>query len=205
MIKNIVFDIGNVLIDFAWKATMEELGFDEKCIDTLADGYINNDLWDEMDRGVLSFEEVIQLAVKAMPQYEKEIRLFVDNLILTIRPFDYSEQWVKDLKSKGFKVFLCTNYPYSTFEESVNRGLFPFYPYIDGKIVSSRVHLLKPSEDIFNALFEKYNLKAEECVFFDDKEKNVNGAKKTGMHGFVFEGYEKACKDLEGLVESLNN
>ena len=63
---------------------------------------------------------------------------------------------------------------------------------------------LKPSEDIFNALFEKYNLKAEECVFFDDKLKNVNGAKKTGMHGFVFEGYEKACRDLEDLVAKLN-
>ena len=204
MIKNIVFDIGNVLIDFAWEKTMEELGFDEKCIETLADGYINNDLWDEMDRGVMTFEEVIQLAVKAMPQYEKEIRLFVDNLILTIRPFDYGEQWIKDLKNKGFKVFLCTNYPDSIFEQSVNRGLFPFYPYIDGEIVSSRVHLLKPSEEIFNALIEKYNLKAEECVFIDDKEKNVNGAKKAGMNSFVFEGYEKACKDLENLVESLN-
>ena len=204
MIKNIVFDIGNVLIDFAWKATMEELGFNEKCVDTLADGYINNDLWDEMDRGVLSFEEVIQLAVKAMPQYEKEIRLFVDNLILTIRPFDYSEQWVKDLKSKGFKVFLCTNYPASTFEESVNRGLFPFYPYIDGKIVSSRVHLLKPSVDIFNCLFDTYNLNPADCVFFDDKERNVNGAKKAGMNAFVFEGYEKACRDLDGLVAELN-
>lgn len=204
MIKNIVFDIGNVLIDFAWEKTMQELGFDEKCIETLADGYINNDLWDEMDRGVMTFEEVIKLAVKAMPQYEKEIRLFVDNLILTIRPFDYSEKWVKDLKSKGFNVYLCTNYPDSTFEESVNRELFPFYPYIDGKIVSSRVHLLKPSVEIFNALFDKYNLKAEECVFIDDKEKNVNGAKKAGMNGFVFEGYEKACKDLENLVESLN-
>ena len=204
MVKNIVFDIGNVLIDFAWKATMEELGFDKECIDTLDRGFINNDLWDEMDRGVLSFDEVVKLATDKMPAYGKEIRLFVDNLILTIRPFDYSEKWVKDLKSKGFNVYLCTNYPDSTFEESVNRGLFPFYPYIDGKIVSSRVHLLKPSVEIFNALFDKYNLKAEECVFFDDKQRNVNGAIKAGMNAFVFEGYEKACKDLEGLVESLN-
>ena len=104
MIKNIVFDIGNVLVDFAWKATMEELGFDKECIDTLDKGFINNDLWDEMDRGVLSFDEVVKLATDKMPAYGKEIRLFVDNLILTIRPFDYSENWVKDLKSKGFNV-----------------------------------------------------------------------------------------------------
>ena len=80
MIKNIVFDIGNVLIDFAWKATMEELGFDKECIDTLDRGFINNDLWDEMDRGVLSFDEVVKLATDKMPAYEKEIRLFTQIL-----------------------------------------------------------------------------------------------------------------------------
>ena len=86
------------------------------------------------------------------------------------------------------------------FKKEYYAKLFEFV-----KKAYSETVVYPPSEDIFNALFEKYDLKAEECVFFDDKEKNVNGAKKTGMHGFVFEGYEKACKDLEGLVESLNN
>ncbi len=198
-IKNAVFDIGMVLIDFAWRATMVESGFDEKCIKTLDEGFVNDELWDELDLGVMEEKDVIEEAVRRFGKYEKEIRFFYDNLIKTVRPYPYSETWLKNLKERGFNVYLLTNYPDSLFKKSVESA-FPFYPYVDGEVVSSRVKIRKPNEGIYKALFEKYNLKPEECVFFDDRIINVEAAKKLGMNAFVFEGYEKAVSDLDKLV-----
>ncbi len=199
MIKNVVFDIGMVLIDFAWKATMEELGFDEKCIKTLEEKLMDDPLWDEFDLGIIPEEEVLEKAIKRMPKYEKELRIFWENNLMTIRPFDYSEKWIKSLKERGLKTFLLTNYPDSLFDKSV-KNAFPFYPYIDGEVVSSRVKKRKPDKEIYECLLNKYNLKSEECVFFDDRQVNVDAAKKLGFNAFVFKGYEEAVKDLSTLL-----
>ena len=94
MIKNIIFDIGNVLVTFAWKESMINLGFDDKCIETLDKGFINDPLWDELDLGIKPENEVINTAIARFPQYEKEINLFWDKNINTIIPRDYSVEWM---------------------------------------------------------------------------------------------------------------
>ncbi len=191
MIKNIIFDIGNVLIHFAWKETMEELGFSDECIDTLDKGFLNNTLWDELDLGIMNESDVIDKACSCFPQYERQIRLFWENNIMTIRPYDYCEKWIKSLKERDYNVYLLTNYPDSLFKKSV-QSAFPFYPYVDGEVVSSRIKIRKPDKGIYETLFEKYSLIPEESVFFDDRQINIDGAKSVGLNAFLFEGYEKA-------------
>lgn len=199
MIKNIIFDIGNVLIYFAWKEAMVDLGFSDECIGTLDKGFINDPLWDELDLGILPESAVIDKAVLRFPEYEKEIRKFWNNNILTIRPFAYSEPWIQSLKERGFKVYLLTNYPDSLFEKSV-KFAFPFYPYVDGEIVSSRVKIRKPDEGIYRALFDKYNLLPKESVFFDDRPINIEGAKNVGLNAFLFKSMEQAERDLASVI-----
>jgi len=199
MIKNIILDIGMVLVNFAWKETMIELGFDDKCIETLDKNLINNSLWDELDLGILPEKEVIDKAIALSPQYKREITEFWDKNLLTIRPYEYSKNWVCDMKAKGLKVFLLTNYPDTLFEKSV-RYAFPFYPYIDGEIVSSRVKLRKPDAGIYTCLMDKYDLKPEECIFFDDRVINVEAAVSLGINAFVFENYDKAVMTINSLV-----
>ncbi len=200
MIKNIVFDIGMVLVDFAWEATMRELNFSEECIRTLADNLIDHSTWDRFDLGAQREEDVLDEVCKKIPKYEKEIRLFYDNLLMTIRPYDYCEKWVREMKERGLNTYLLTNYPESLFEKSIESG-FPFYPYIDGKVVSSHVKAIKPDEKIYKCLFEKYDLKPEECIFFDDREKNIKTARNLGMNAFVFEGYDKAMEIVNSLID----
>lgn len=198
MIKNIIFDIGNVLIHFAWKETMEELGFSSDCIDVLDKGFLNNTLWDELDLGVMKELDVINTACEKLPQYAENIRKFWDNNLMTIRPYDYSEGWLKDLKNRGYNVYLLTNYPDSLFDKSV-KNAFPFYPYTDGEIVSSRIKIRKPDKGIYEALFAKYSIKPEESIFFDDRIVNIDGAKKVGLNAFLFESFEKADNEIKIL------
>ena len=200
MIKNVIFDIGMVLVDFAWKDHLIELGFDSECIDALDKSFINDPLWDELDLGIMKEEDVIDSAVARLPQYESQIRLMWDKMINAVRPYDYSKKWIMDLKEKGLNTYLLSNYPDSLFKKSVECA-FPFYPYIDGEVVSSRVKLRKPDERIYKTLFEKYNLVPEECVFFDDRKINIDAAKKLGVNAFLFEGYEKACKTLDEICK----
>lgn len=201
MIKNIIFDIGNVLVTFAWKESMINLGFDDKCIETLDKGFINDPLWDELDLGIKPESEVINTAIARFPQYEKEINLFWDKNINTIIPRDYSVEWMKALKRDGYKIYLLTNYPDSLFKKSVESA-FPFYPYVDGEVVSSRVKIRKPDKEIYETLFKKYGLKPEESVFFDDRIVNIEGAEKVGLNAFLFTTYEQAKTDLKSLIDN---
>lgn len=201
MIKNIIFDIGNVLVTFAWKESMINLGFDDKCIETLDKGFINDPLWDELDLGIKPESEVINTAIARFPQYTKEINLFWDKNINTIIPRDYSVEWMKDLKRDGYKIYLLTNYPDSLFKKSVESA-FPFYPYVDGEVVSSRVKIRKPDKEIYETLFKKYGLKPEESVFFDDRIVNIEGAEKVGLNAFLFTTYEQAKTDLKSLIDN---
>ena len=200
MIKNIVYDIGMVLIDFAWAQAMRDLGYSEETIDFLDKNFVNHELWDELDRGVMEESDVINLFCERHPQYEEEIRKFWDNNILTVRPYDYSAPWVKDMKDIGLNTYLLTNYPDTLFDKSVKYA-FPFYPYIDGEIVSSRVKIRKPDEGIYKALLEKYNLKAEECLFFDDRIINIEAAKKLGFNAHVFTSYEEARAIINSYIK----
>lgn len=199
MIKNVIFDIGMVLVDFAWKAEMEDLGFDKECIDALDKGFVNSVLWDELDLGVLPESEVIAKAKNAIPKYAEEIELFWENRIGTIRPFPYSEPWIRSLRENGLNVFLLTNYPDSLFEKSVKEA-FPFYRYINGEIVSSRIKCRKPDPFIYETLMKKYDLKPEESIFTDDRIINVEAASKLGINAVHFTSYEEARKAIDKII-----
>lgn len=199
MIKNVIFDIGNVLVYFAWKEAMYKLGFSNQCVDALDKGFINNEIWDELDRGVMNEAEVINLACTHNPQYAEEIKIFWNNVIMSIEPYDYSKPWIISLKEKGLNVYLLTNYPDSFFQKSVEAA-FPFYPYVDGEVVSSRVKHRKPDKEIYQILFDKYDINPSESVFFDDRMINVEAAKALGVNAFLFEGYEQAQSILNNLI-----
>ena len=74
---------------------------------------------------------------------------------------------------------------------------------MDGGVFSCHIHAVKPKPAIYEYLLNKYHLKAEESVFFDDREVNVNAANALGIHGIVFSSYEQARDDLEHLILSL--
>lgn len=198
MIKNVVLDIGGVLIDFAWAQTMREMGCSEECIDAVGKGFINTPLWDELDLGIQPEEDALEAGCNAVPEYADEIRAMWENNIKAIRPYDYCVDFVKGLKDKGFKVFLLTNYPETLYAKSVEFA-FPFYPYLDGEVVSAHVKQRKPDKEIYQTLLDKYSLNPDECVFFDDRSENVEGAKAAGLHAFVFHNPEEAVNKIMEL------
>ncbi len=200
MIKNIVFDIGNVLVKFQPDQAMRELGIEEEKIPKMAQATYSNPIWGELDRGVIPEAEIIDKMVTVAPEYEEEIRLFFrDGKDKVVKTYPYAKAWIEELQQNGYKVYLLSNYPENYFELH-RKSQLDFANVVDGMIISGMVMIVKPYSDIYECLFDTYNLKSEECVFLDDRPENIEGGEKLGMRGIVFESYEDAKSKLENLL-----
>ena len=190
MIRNMVFDIGNVLMGFRWKEYMRSLfGENEALIQTINQGIWHNGCWAAMDKGEMDGAATLRSAVAFAPQYEKEIKLTLDRVALAFHKFGYAVPWLKELKRMGLNVYYLSNY--SAFSIAANPDVLNFIPCMDGGVFSFEVKAVKPDPEIYRCLCDKYDLKPEECLFTDDVPANVKGAQACGFQGIVFEGYEK--------------
>ena len=202
MIKNIIFDVGYVLVDFRWRELMKDLDIPKDVQEIFADKVFGSPWWNELDRGVIDEDEVVnKLREENSPHYN-EFDLIWANRDKIVKPYDYAVGMIETLRARGFKVYLLSNNPESLFELHTKCGHFPFVDKVDGKVVSGVVKMVKPDSEIYEYLLKTYDLKAEECVFLDDREENVEAAKKVGINGILFEGYEQAWAELNKKVQN---
>lgn len=196
MIKNVVFDIGNVLVDFRWRALMDELGISKEVQDIFENSVFGSAWWETLDHGTLEEDEALAKIREDNKEYLNEFHLVWNNRDRIVASYDYSVSWIKELKERGYKVYLLSNYPKLLFTLHEQKGVFTFLPYVDGKVVSAFEKKIKPDPDIYECLLERYGLKAEECIFIDDRKDNVEGALRVGMNAIHFESYEQATDML---------
>ena len=196
MIKNIILDVGNVLVTWDPEGAFRKLGCEEKKIKAIVDATVHTPIWDETDRGVWTDEQFVTALCENAPQYEKEIRLFWDNINLAIEQYPYTKEWLSSMKKQGFHIYILSNYGARTYELTKDKAL-DFLPLTDGAIFSYTIQQIKPDLEIYETLLNRYGLTADECVFIDDREKNVEGAKKAGIHGICFGTIEQVKEDLK--------
>ena len=197
MIKNIIFDIGNVLCAFRWKEYFREFGYPEEILERLAKATALNDDWNEFDRGVLTREEILKLFIENDPGIEKEIRETLTNIKNLLAGYDYAIPWIQELKAKGYGCYYLSNFSLPAWEDC--QHVLGFILYMDGGILSYRDKVIKPGREIYELLLKRYGLKAEECVFLDDTARNITGAENVGIHGILFKNKEQAIEELRGL------
>ena len=178
--KNIIFDIGMVLVDFHWKSTMEKLGIPADVIDTLDHNMINHPMWNHFDLDDMPEPELIKRFRELSPECSSYIDLFMNNLDEVVDMFPGADMWLKDLKSRGYNIYLLSNYPRRLF--ALHTPRFHFLPYTDGRVVSYEYHVTKPDAAIYEHLCNKYNLVPEESIFLDDRQANLDAAAKLGFH-----------------------
>ena len=198
-IKNILFDVGNVLVDFDWDGYIHKLFDDENLIQELNIAVWGDGRWDRLDWGE-DPEKVIQRMIDADPKHEKDIRKIFSRVGETIRKRDYSHDWIKSLKARGYKVYYLSNY--SQLVMNANPDALDFIPLMDGGVFSCYIHMIKPSREIYEYITKQYNLVPSECVFIDDLERNIKAAKDFGFHGIQFITHEQVLRDLNNLLEA---
>lgn len=187
MIRNIVFDMGNVLIRFDPLFFMDRAGLTDPSDRRL----ILNELfhsveWAQMDSGVLTEETAEPSILSRFPDRLKDA---VHRLLFSWAdppaPISGMEELVLRLKKAGYGIWLLSN---ASKAQHVYWPQIPVSRLFDGKLVSCDIGIIKPIPGIYTAFTEKFSLRPEECVFIDDTIQNVAGAIVCGWHGIVFHG-----------------
>ncbi|TDM51401.1 HAD family hydrolase [Aliivibrio fischeri] len=196
-IKNVVFDIGNVIVRWA-PIEIIRLSFGEiERPEQLAKSIFQSELWAALNRGELSESEV---KVKFREEFgfspEQIEQLFYYIKQTQILLFG-SVELVKRVKSAGYNVYALTDNVIEIVDYLQSQ--YDFWPIFDGTIVSAEVGCLKPQPEIFHCLLNEYNLHASDSVFIDDMPHNVEGAKLLGFSAIQFENSTQCEQELKSL------
>ncbi len=203
MIKTIIFDIGGVLIGYDWTAHLMRLfNNDEELVGKIKANVFEQGKWIEVDRGVLTDEELLHSFTKDAPELMDDILRFWNSAGDALWQYDFSKDWLTDLKNRGYQVLFLSNWSFHLLNQAAKQ--LDFLPMMDGGVFSCDVKLVKPDHAIYENIIKKYNLTPSECVFLDDKEANVIAARECGMNGVWVENqdHDVAVKGLEALLNS---
>ncbi len=193
--QNLIFDVGNVLLEYRWYQMLLDFGLSDEEAKTVAPVIFENDLWKEFDLGNLTTQEIVECYCRELPQHEELLRWFFGHLELM--PVARPDVWEKvhALKEKGYHIYLLSNYSEDFFR--IHTKGAAFLEDIDGKVVSYQIHELKPDRAIYEYLLKKYDLKAEECVFFDDRPENTKAAEEMGIRSYTITSKEYLLSVLD--------
>lgn len=202
-LTTVVFDIGNVLV--AWDPRNLYRRYFEGREDQMEWflEHVCTPAWNiEQDKG-RSFTEAVELLVKEHPpEWHSMIRAFDEQWHETISgPIHGTVDILKTLKRNSVPVFAITNWNQDKFREALQR--FDFLNSFDGTVVSGDERMLKPDREIFELFFKRYAVRPEAAVFIDDSQRNVEGARASGMHALHFTSPETLARDLRGLGFSV--
>ncbi len=196
MIRNIVLDMGNVLLDYNPAFVLNAFCSSEEEKEIIDRELFNGPEWKLGDRGDIKDKDRFELVKGRVPEkYHEALRNCADHWDICMTPLDGAKEFCEQVKNSGYGIYILSN------ASDLFYVYFPkFLPldFFNGVFVSSDYHMLKPDVNIYKAFLEKYSLKADECLFVDDREDNVAGAGAAGLNTFRFMGnYEQVIKFLK--------
>ena len=184
-IKNIILDMGNVLLDYNPDTVVNKFCSNEESKSLIIKEFFLGDEWKQMDLGYMTSNEAFEkVKTRIPPTYHNELKKCVYEWDFCMICINGAKEFCYCAKQYGYRLYVLSNasldfYRYFPIQYDVN--LF------DGIVLSSEAHILKPNSDIYKLLLNKYDLKPEECIFVDDRKENVLAAEELGMTGWVFE------------------
>ena len=197
-IKNIVFDLGRVLIKFEPKEYIEQNVPEEKRED-FYNGIFGSTEWLMLDRGTLSYEDAKKIFKERVSGVDKQIdRLFNVDLFEILQPIEENVKLLPELKKK-YNLYILSNFHQPAFEYIFKK--YDFFRLFDGHTVSCYYYLLKPEKEIYDILIDKFNLIPEETVFIDDTKVNIDACEKEGIRGIHLPDYTELKQKLEEFLK----
>lgn len=186
MIKNILFDMGNVLIRFDRNLFLDRLDVSREDKALLYREVFASVEWAQMDRGSKTEATALESICKRIPERLHEAAeemVFRWDDPLALIPGMY--ELVKELKENGYGIYLLSN---ASVRQHAYWPRIPESRFFDGTLISADEHVMKPQPEIYQLCMKRFGLKAEECFFVDDMAHNVEGAIYCGLSGAVFHG-----------------
>lgn len=195
MQKTMIFDLGNVVINFNPKDFLATHFFNKKVERILYRSVFASAEWLELDQGILSWYDASKIFMR---RGQKEgIALEMQGLLDTwtdmLSPIHDTNILLQHLAKKGYPLYYLSNISFHALNALSKND---FWHFFNGGVASCEVGLIKPDPTIYHLLLEKYNLNAQECIFIDDVEENIRSAIQCGMQGIL-------CTDPAELKKSF--
>lgn len=198
MIRNIVFDMGNVLLDFNPQVPLDLYCHSEEEKEVIRRNLFEAPEWLMADRGLIRDCERYDLIQSRVPeQYRPALKLCADNWSVCMHnPLPGALEFVRDCRRAGYHIYILSNASDLFFSYFNN---FCPLDYFDGAVISCQEKLLKPEAEIYQRLFDRFGLRPEECFFIDDRRENVEAGQALGMDGHIFRNDYPVIRERLGL------
>ena len=202
MIRNIVFDMGMVLMQWAPMNPCLRYAKDPEKARILCENIFLHPEWGPtIDGGLMSEEDYFEHCAKRMPTEELADMcraMSKDWTLDSLYPTTGMQAVLEDLHRQGFKLYVLSNCGchFHQFEYRL-----PGNALFTGKLISAEEKMIKPNREIYERLLEKFDLVADECIFVDDLQANINAAEAVGIHGYCFADGD--VKKLHAHLSSL--
>lgn len=184
MLKNIIFDFGNVIMNYNPDEILNHYELSPEDHDLIRKTIFESKEWGEIDSGKITEEEATEIFISKVPDKLKSkvkqiMATWPENVDFYEPVFNYMEE----LRKQGYKIYGLSNtgMQFANFVKNSEMG-----NYFDGYVFSAQEKLMKPDRRIYERLIARYILNPEESIFIDDLKANTDAAKKLGMLAFTF-------------------
>lgn len=197
MVKNYIFDLGNVVLILDWDRVLDKYNITRKEKELLREHVFNSTEWNLLDEGVIVKEDAIRVMKNNLPENLHKYCINImdtwkEGLVINNEILDL----IKTIRNKGYKTYVLSNAPLDVEDFLKDNDLKKFF---DGIILSAFERKVKPNKEIYDLILNRFNLIAEESLFIDDKQENVKAAKALGIDAFQFD-----YKNINNLKEYIN-
>ena len=192
--KDIVFDLGGVFVDWNPRYLYNKIFPTEKETEWFL-ANICTQQWNTQQDAGRSFEDGIALLEEKFPEYAFAIRFYWTRWGEMLGgEIPGTADVLRALEKRGYRIYALSNWSAETFP--IAQQQFEFLKEFDGVMISGEEKLVKPDPKIFTRLLNKYNLKADNCVFIDDNAANISKAADLGFETILFVGADALKQTL---------
>jgi len=185
LIENIIFDLGNVLLNYKPKEVLVKFTQDDQLIESFIKDINGSDTWLELDRGTITTNKARDYFISQYPEKKELIILYFEHWVEGLTPIQENIEILKELKQKGYKTYILSNYMQEPY--NIVKNKHDFFSLVDGKVFSFKEHVIKPEKEIYQILLSRFNLIPEECVFIDDHQYVLDVAEDFGINTVLFQ------------------
>jgi putative hydrolase of the HAD superfamily len=198
---NLIFDLGGVVVRWDPAAIIASVFDDEELQARVRKGVFAHADWLELDRGTLDREQAIRRAAQRTGMAESEIRRLLLAVPPSLVPIPETVDLLYRLKAKSYPLYCLSNMHVASIEHLEREQ--EFFEVFTGKVISCRLKLCKPEPAIYEQALKVNGLEANDTVFIDDVDVNIEAAAKIGLHTILFRNAAQCERELRALGVSL--